>query len=319
MRLQKYIADCGVTSRRKAEDLIVEGVVTVNGEVVNELGSKVNPVEDTVQVKGEVIDRDSVDKIYAVLNKPRGIISSVSDPEGRETVVDICRGIKTRVYPVGRLDYLSEGLLIMTNDGEFSNKILHPSYEVTKVYEVKVFGILNEKILTKVRQGIRSEGELLKPLSVRVLKQFQTKTWLEFRLNEGKNREIRRICEACGLTIDKLKRVAIGGLSLDGIKPGKYGLFTKGEIFKLIGLDRDGIKIHRKMEYVSHKKSVSKRKRDKFKSRRGEVANSEKFGIFKKENYNDTIQRRKDLEKERVVAALNAEETQLSKTSISRP
>ncbi len=286
VRLQKFIADCGITSRRKAEVLIEQGRVIVNGETIREMGVKVSN-KDMVQVDGQLLDRDALDKIYILLNKPRCIMSTVSDPEGRKTVIDLCKGIHTRIYPVGRLDYLSEGLMMITNDGDFAQMILHPSYEVNKVYEVKVFGSLTEGILKKLRNGIESRGEFLKPLSVRIIKQLPTKTWLEFRLVEGKNREIRRICEAVGLTIDKLKRVAIGNLSLDGIKPGEFRIVTRSEILRRIGIDKSGKKVSDE-SYVSLKKSVNKNKRQKFRGK-GLAADSNEYEIYKKQNYKETM------------------------------
>ena len=212
IRLQKYIADAGITSRRKAEDLILQGRVEVNGDIVRELGVKVHKNDDVVTVDGDTISPSRVEKIYVVFHKPRGCMTTLNDPEGRKTVMDYLGDITERIYPVGRLDYLSEGLLLLTNDGEFANHIIHPSGNITKVYEVKIFGAVNSDILKSLRKGVQTEVGFLKPQSVRVIKQLNSKTWLEFRLTDGKNREIRRLCEAVGLTIDKLKRVAIGGL-----------------------------------------------------------------------------------------------------------
>jgi 23S rRNA pseudouridine2605 synthase len=302
LRLQKIMADCGIASRRKCEEIILEGRVTVNDEVVTALGTKVDPVEDTIAVDGEMIDRAAIDKTYIVLHKPRGYVTTVHDPEGRKTVLDLCRGIKTRIFPVGRLDYLSEGLLLLTNDGDFANIIMHPRYEVTKVYEVKVFGIISESILQKLRQGVRFEDGLLKPRSVRIIKQLPRKTWIEFRLNEGKNREIRRLCEAVGLTIDKLKRVAIENLSIDGIKPGDFHLYTKRELLRLLGLDEKGKKVKKDIKYTSGKKSqkVNVKINDK-KRRRFNVldADSPEFARFRKKNYYETIQIKKEVERKK--------------------
>lgn len=256
IRLQKVIADAGITSRRKAEDLILQGRVAVNGETIRTLGTKVNPQEDVVAVDDEAIDLGQREKLYIVMNKPRGVVTTVSDPEGRETVMDLVKDITERIYPVGRLDYLSEGLLIMTNDGEVANNIIHPSGNVTKVYEVKVFGAVNGDILKRLRSGVQTEVGFLKPKSVRVINQLKAKTWLEFRLTDGKNREIRRLCEACGLTVDKLKRLAIGGLTVEGIKPGGYRVVTKKQLLNLIGMNELG-QIVREYEYQSPKKSVN--------------------------------------------------------------
>lgn len=287
IRLQKYIADCGVTSRRKAEDLIVQGRVKVNDKIVKELGTKVSLEGDVVMVDGEMIDLLSVDHIYIALNKPRSYMTTLSDPEGRKTVMDLIP-IKQRVFPVGRLDYLSEGLLLMTNDGDMANMIMHPKFEVTKVYEVKVFGRVNEMLLNKLKAGIVSHDGILKPKSVRVLEQLPQKTWLEFRLNEGKNREIRRICEAAGVTIDKLRRVAIGNLSIDGLQPGRWEYITKAELLKKIGINKDGSKRANAEAYVSPKRSVDVKKSSK-KQKNATIADSKDFTKFRKEIYFETL------------------------------
>ncbi|MCT4643166.1 MAG: rRNA pseudouridine synthase [Bacteriovoracaceae bacterium] len=294
VRLQKYIADCGVTSRRKAEELIENGHVKVNQKKITELGTKVNPEEDSVMVKGQIIDVLSVDHMYLVLNKPRGCVTTVSDPEGRKTVMDYVGGVKARVFPVGRLDYQSEGLLMLTNDGDLANMVMHPKYEVVKTYEVKVFGKINADILKKLRSGITDKGETLKPLSVRVVEQLPNKTWIEFRLNEGKNREIRRICEACGLTIDKLRRVAIGALAIDGIAPGTWSYITKAELLKLLGITKDGSKVKNAGEYVSNKKSINVRKVSK-KQKEAKLADDKEFTKYRKETYQATIKLQKEI------------------------
>lgn len=295
LRLQKYIADSGVTSRRKAEELITSGKVTVNGKKVTELGTKVDPNEDVIMINGEVIDRNRVDHIYLVLNKPRGYITTVSDPEGRDTVMDLVPQIKTRVFPVGRLDYLSEGLLLMTNDGDFSNLIMHPKFEVIKTYEVKVFGKVTDTLLQKLKGGITTDVGVLKPKSVRVIEVLPGKTWLEFRLNEGKNREIRRLCEAFGLTIDKLRRVAIGGLSLTGVKPGEWSYISKADLFKLIGINKDGTKAKIPVAYTSPKKSVDLLKKSRTYKREVKLADSKDFQVYRKDQYFKTLAEQKAL------------------------
>ena len=285
MRLQKFIAQCGVTSRRKAEELIVRGEVKINGRVSDQLGVKVNPQIDVVEVSGQLVDLKAITPVYLVLNKPRAIMTTLSDPEGRPTVMDYVKEIGERIYPVGRLDYLSEGLLLMTNDGDFAQNIIHPSNEIEKVYEVKVFGHVSADILKRMMRGVDSPVGFLKPRSVRVIGQLPRKTWIEFRLIEGKNREIRRLCEAFDLTIDKLRRVAIGDLTLSGIKPGSYKLFSKRKIEALLGKTRQGIA---SSSYVSHKKSVKIKKRvvDGVRVR---SANDEFFHMFRKENYKETL------------------------------
>lgn len=288
IRLQKYIADCGVTSRRKAEVLITEGKVRVNEDIVRELGTKVDPQVDVVIVNGEPIDILTVDHVYLVLNKPRSYMTTAHDPEGRKTVMDLVQHVKTRVFPVGRLDYLSEGLLILTNDGDMANMVMHPKFEIVKTYEVKVFGKINDALLNKLKLGTSGPDGDLRPLSVRIIEQLPGKTWLEFRLNEGKNREIRRICEAAGVTIDKLKRVAIGSLSIDGLQPGKWEYISKHDLTRRLGINKDGSKRPMAEAYVSRKKTISSRRSQK-KQKDATMADSREFSKFRKETYFDTL------------------------------
>lgn len=294
VRLQKVIADCGVTSRRKAEGLILDGRVEVNGKVVTELGTKVNPHTDAVQVDGKALELMSVDKVYIVMNKPRAYMTTLSDPEGRPTVMELIFGVKQRIFPVGRLDYLSEGLLILTNDGDLANMIMHPKYEVEKVYEVKVFGHVNEGILAKIKRGVMTEDGLLKPKSIRVIEQLPNKTWLEFRLNEGKNREIRKICDAVELTVDKLRRVAIEGLNIQSLAPGRYMFTTRKELLKALGLTENGEKFTQR-KFISAKKSLNVSKVSKIVSKTARPADDKVFQNFRKENYYETIQSIKEV------------------------
>lgn len=295
VRLQKVIADCGVTSRRKAEGYILDGRVVVNGKVVTELGTKVNPHADIIQVDGNTLELLAVDKVYLVMNKPRAYMTTLSDPEGRPTVMDLIYGVKQRIFPVGRLDYLSEGLLILTNDGDLANMIMHPKYEVEKVYEVKVFGHVNEGILAKIKRGVMTEDGLLKPKSVRVIEQLPNKTWLEFRLNEGKNREIRKICDAVELTVDKLRRVAIEGLNIQSLPPGQYMFTTRKELMKALGLNDDGTKFNSQRKFISAKKSLNVSKVSKIVSKTARAADDKKFQSFRKENYYETVQSMKEV------------------------
>ena len=287
VRLQKYIAQSGITSRRKAEDLIIQGRVRVNDQLIIELGSKVDPRADIVEVDGQVIDPMGVDSVYVILNKPRGVMTTLSDPEGRETVADIVAPLKRRVYPVGRLDYLSEGLLIMTNDGDMAQKIAHPKYEIEKVYEVKLFGRVNEAILRKLRLGTHGPQGMMRPTSVRVVKQLPNKTWVEFRLKEGKNREIRRICEAAGVTIDKLKRVSIGALSVQGLQPGEWKTIAKSELLKLMGMDKKG-NLNRPVKFISAKRTIKPGSAKKAQAHASD-SDEAKFQRYKKENYYKTL------------------------------
>ena len=292
IRLQKYIADSGITSRRKAEELIVQSRVQVNDDIVTELGTKVDPSMDAVKVDGRWVDRNQIEKIYLLFNKPRGVMSTVSDPEGRKTVMDYCKEVSERIYPVGRLDYLSEGLLFLTNDGDLANRIMHPRYNVIKVYEVKVFGAVTPDILARLRSPVRLDGKEVKPKSVRVIKQLPKKTWIEFRLGEGKNREIRKICESHGLTVDKLRRVAIGKMGIHGIKPGTSLSLNRSQIEDALGLGEMGAVIERKT-YKSPQSSVNifKKKQKNLPPLR---ADDKAFKKFRKEHYFTTL---KNLEK----------------------
>ena len=242
IRLNKYIADSGLTSRRKADELILAGKVFVEGKKIDSLGLKIHPSSQLVEVDGTVLDRDSIQKIYLVFHKPRGCVTTLNDPEERPTVMDYCREINERIYPVGRLDYLSEGLLILTNDGDFSQQIIHPSSHLIRTYEVKVFGLVNQPLLKKLREGISIRGTKVRPKSVRIIGTLPNKTWLEFRIGEGKNREIRKLCWRNGLSVDKLKRVALGGLSISGIAPGKYHSYSKRQLEYALRGDYDSSK-----------------------------------------------------------------------------
>lgn len=285
VRLQKYIADCGVTSRRKAEEMILLGQVKINGEVVTELGTKVDPATDIVMVDDVPIDTNRIEPVYVLLNKPRCVMTTVSDPEGRETVMDLIHGVQERIYPVGRLDYLSEGLLLLTNDGELANWIMHPSREIEKVYEVKVFGAVTPAILNKLRDGVMTEVGFLKPKAVRVIKQLPNKTWLEFRLVEGRNREIRRLVEAAGMTVDKLKRMAIGALTVEGVAPGHYRYLSKSQVLSALGMNQKG-EVIESIEYWSPKKTVDLKRKG---PQATTAADDQAFTKFRKETYFQSV------------------------------
>lgn len=331
IRLQKFISDSGVTSRRKAEELILQGRVTVNGEIITILGTKVNPAKDSVVVDGRPVELSMSKKVYIILNKPRSCVSTVSDPEDRPTVMDYCKEVGERIYPVGRLDYLSEGLLIMTNDGDLANKIIHPSFDIIKTYEVKVFGIVTETMLQKLKKGCQIDGELYKPRSIRILKLLDNKTWLEFRIGEGKNREIRRFCEACDLTVDKLKRVAIGNLSIEGIAPGKFHYVTKQYLIDSIGIDTvasdqseernlNSAKSNNSNnksapQFFSNKKTVGKNKLRKISAREDIVsADNEIFKLYRKENYYKTVDA---IKRKKLIEGEKAEESEKGETRSS--
>ena len=239
-RLQKVIAKAGIASRRHAEEMILDGRVQVNGKVVTELGTKVDPEKDHVKVNGKRI-RIEFHKIYLLLNKPRGYITSVHDPEGRPTVMDLIRDIKERVYPVGRLDYDSEGLLLLTNDGDLAGALMHPSSGVEKTYWVKIKGHLTEEKIKRLAQGgLSLPGGKSAPARVRPLRKTPEHDWIEIILHEGKRRQIRMMVEKIGHDVLKLKRVAYGFLELGDLAPGDYRRLTPVEVKGLQALIHKG-------------------------------------------------------------------------------
>lgn len=231
-RLQKVIAQSGVTSRRKAEGLITEGKVKVNGKVVTELGTKVSP-SDSIEVEGVPLKKES--HVYFAFYKPRGVISSVKDDKDRKVVTDYFEGISERIFPVGRLDYDSSGLLIMTNDGEFANMLMHPRHGIKKIYVCKIKGIPSQEELKKLKKGVRSEKDLLKATRFDVISTDRKKNTmiLQLVLEEGKNRHVRRMMDALGYPVIKLKREKYGSLTLDGLQPGEYRPLRPEEIKQL--------------------------------------------------------------------------------------
>jgi 23S rRNA pseudouridine2605 synthase len=230
-RLQKIIADMGITSRRKAEEMIEEGRVTVNGKPAV-IGMKADLLRDHIKVDGKLLVSPEK-KVYYIFNKPRGVVTSLSDPEGRPTVNDFLRGIRQRVFPVGRLDYDSEGLLILTNDGEFTHAILHPSKKVPKTYIVKIKGVLEEEDIIKLRTGIRLDRSVTAPAKVKRLKKAENNSWIEMTIYEGKKRQIRRMLDRVGHPVIRLIRVRINGLEMGSLEPGSYRRITPAEMKKI--------------------------------------------------------------------------------------
>ena len=234
-RLQKIIAAAGVASRRKAEELISSGKVAVNGQVVTELGTKADPEKDHIRVNGKLL-HGAERHIYLVLNKPKGFVTTVSDPEGRPTVMSLIRGVGSRVYPVGRLDYASEGLLLMTNDGALAHRLMKAASHVPKTYVVKVSGQPREDAIAKLRGGLSiatDDGKRVRtsPAKIRIVKEAAN-PWYEVTLIEGRNRQIRRMFEEVGHHVEKIKRVKYGPLALD-VPPGKFRPLTMQEVDRL--------------------------------------------------------------------------------------
>ncbi|KIP20815.1 Ribosomal large subunit pseudouridine synthase B [Anoxybacillus ayderensis] len=234
-RLQKVIAHAGVASRRKAEQLIVEGKVKVNGKVVTELGVKVSP-QDRIEVDGIPLERE--EPVYYLLYKPRGVISSVKDEKGRKVVTDFFKHVNKRIYPIGRLDYDTSGLLLLTNDGEFANILMHPRYEIEKVYIAKVKGIPVREKMKQLEKGVMLEDGVTAPAKAKVLsidKRKQTAI-VELRIHEGRNRQVRRMFEAIGHPVLKLKRERYAFLDLKGLNPGDYRELSPHEVKQLRAL-----------------------------------------------------------------------------------
>lgn len=227
-RLQKYIAGCGVTSRRKAEEMILNGDVSVNDVIINQLGYKVNEDTDTVKIKGKVIKPVS-NKIYIKLNKPVGYVTTVKDQFDRKCVIDLIN-IKERVYPVGRLDYDTSGLLLLTNDGELANKMMHPKYKVYKKYIAVVSGAVSDSEIERLRNGVIIEDYKTAPAIVKYIEKNSNSTTLEISIREGKNRQVRKMCESVGHSVIKLKRVSFGDIILDNLKIGEYRELNSSEI-----------------------------------------------------------------------------------------
>lgn len=231
-RLQKILAELGIASRRKAEEFISEGRVTVNGQIAA-IGLKADPEYDYIKVDGKLVtspQKKAGPKAYFMFNKPKGVVTSLSDPEERTTVKDFLKGIKFRVFPVGRLDYDSEGLLLLTNDGAFSQAILHPSKEMPKTYQVKVKGLIGQEAIEKLRRGVKLEDGITMPANVRRISKTENNSWLAITIYEGRRRQIRRMLEKVGHPVTKLKRISINGLKLGNLKPGNIRPLTSEEI-----------------------------------------------------------------------------------------
>lgn len=239
-RLQKIIAHAGFASRREAETMIREGRVTVNGRVVTELGSKADPGHDHIKVDGKLITRAETHR-YILLYKPKEVMTTVEDPQGRRTVIDLIKGVRERIYPVGRLDFHSEGLILLTNDGDLAFKVSHPKHGSVKTYHVKVRGVPQERLIEKLERGITIDGKRTLPCEISRMKTTgrgddEGNSWFEVRLREGRTQQIRKMFQAVGHPVSKLRRVAIGPLSDPKLTPGDWRELTTKEVKMLATL-----------------------------------------------------------------------------------
>jgi 23S rRNA pseudouridine2605 synthase len=227
-RLQKILAEMGIASRRKVEDLIFEQRVMVNGRIAT-IGMKADPDRDHIKLDGRLLTKQER-RVYLMFNKPRQVVTSLDDPQGRPTVKDFLKGIKYRVFPVGRLDFDSEGMLLMTNDGDFAHAVLHPSKKVSKTYLVKVKGVLTDEEIAKLQKGIRLKERLTAPAMVKRTRKTEQNSWLEITIHEGRKRQIRRMLESIGHPVLKLKRIRINGIGLGGLETGAVRYLTSEEV-----------------------------------------------------------------------------------------
>ena len=230
-RIQKILSKCGIASRRKAEEMMIEGRVTVNGAIATP-GIKADFLKDHIKVDGKLIRRTEP-KVYLILNKPVKCVTAVKDPEGRITVRDYMKGVKATVFPVGRLDYHSEGLLIMTNDGDLANAVMQPKNKIPKTYLVKVNGLPDDKDIEKLQKGIKLEDGITAPAKVRRIRQTDLNSWIEITIYEGKRRQIRRMLERIKHPVMRLRRTRIAGLSLGRLPLGSFRYLTPDEVKKL--------------------------------------------------------------------------------------
>ncbi len=228
MRLQKYLAEAGVASRRKSEELILKGRVAVNGRIVTELGTKVTE-SDSVKVDGKTV-KPEARKVYIMLNKPAGYVTTAKDQFDRKTVLDLIEGVEERIYPIGRLDYDTSGLLLLTNDGELANRLMHPKHETDKVYHVKIEGRIDEEDIQAFKRGVRLDDGVTSPAKIKTLDIYEKNSMVEVTVHEGRNRQVRRMLEALNHDVLKLKLVSLGPLKLEGLEEGSWRYLTPEEI-----------------------------------------------------------------------------------------
>ena len=238
-RIQKIMAAAGIASRRAAEEIILEGRVKVNGAVVTELGAKADPDKDHIKVDGKLINPKQP-KTYLMLNKPAGCVTTMFDPEGRPTVTSLLKGVKTRVYPVGRLDYDTEGLLLLTNDGDFAFRVTHPSHELPKTYHVKIKGVLEDRQIANLEEGVFLKDGKTAPAKVRKLRKEEANSWVEITIHEGRKRQVRRMIDHTGRSVIKLKRVRVGNLNIGDLPLGAFRYLTPDEVQALQDMAQGG-------------------------------------------------------------------------------
>lgn len=229
IRLQKYLAQCGVASRRKSETIISAGRVLVDGKIVTNMGTKINPGTQKILVDGRPIEKENK-KIYLLLNKPKGYVTTLADPQGRPIVTSLIKEAKARLFPVGRLDLDTEGALILTNDGDFAQRVQHPSFEVTKTYEALVKGSPSEQNLNRLRKGILLEGKITAPARVTLLQKLPRSTLVKITIHEGRKRQVRKMFQAISHPVINLKRIAYGKLLLGKLSTGSYRTLTLKEL-----------------------------------------------------------------------------------------
>ncbi|MBO8434604.1 MAG: rRNA pseudouridine synthase [Tyzzerella sp.] len=229
VRLQKYLADAGIASRRKAEELIQRGKVSVNGTVVTELGTKIDDKTDTVRYNGKIVKLESKKYVYIMLNKPEGFVTTVKDQFNRPAVTDLVK-VKERVFPVGRLDYDTSGLLLLTNDGDLTYKLTHPKHEIEKTYIAKLFGTPDVNDINKFKRGVHVDGRKTLPAKIEILEKEEKYCYAKITIKEGRNRQVRKMCEAIKHPVAMLQRVATGELELGDLPKGKFRHLTDKEV-----------------------------------------------------------------------------------------
>ena len=266
IRLQKLIADCGVASRRKAEELIAEGKVRVNGRVA-QVGDKVDPAADRITVGGKKLVPQNSRKVYIMLHKPRGFVTTMDDELGRKCVAELVADIGERVFPVGRLDRDSEGMLLMTNDGDFANRISHPRSHVSKTYRVTVRQQVTEEMLAKLSEGLMIDGQITLPADVNLITKEENRNVMQITLYEGRNRQIRRMCEELGLDVIRLKRISVGNVKLGMLRPGDWRDLSDDELRSLMASaqisasrQKKAVKAAEKTQYKPYSKKKQGRK-----------------------------------------------------------